>query len=191
MDSSSLMELIRGRRSVYPKYFTGDKVPDYIIEGMLEAANWAPSHKLTEPWRFVVFEGEGLVQFANFQSERYIKVSEKKGDYNDVKFEKLKTKPLLCSHIIAIGMKRHDLVPEIEETCAVACAVQNMLLYAASKGIGAYWSTGGITYDEEAKEYFGLEKQDRLLGFLNIGMADVVIGKGNRKPIKGKVRWVR
>ncbi len=191
MDSSSLMALIKGRRSVFPKNYTGKKVPENVIEGMLEAANWAPTHKLTEPWRFVVFEGEGLIQFADFQSERYKKVSERLGNFNRVKFDKLKSKPMLCSHIVAIGMRRNEMVPEIEETCAVACAVQNMLLYATSMGIGAYWSTGGVTYDKEAKGYFGLDKKDRLLGFLNIGMADVIIGEGKRKPIEDKVRWVR
>lgn len=30
------------------------------LEQMLEAANWAPTHGRTEPWRFVVLSGEGL-----------------------------------------------------------------------------------------------------------------------------------
>ncbi len=30
---------------------TGDKVPKAKIEMLLEAANWAPTHNLTQPWR--------------------------------------------------------------------------------------------------------------------------------------------
>ncbi len=190
MDSSSLMQLIKGRRTVYPKNYTGEKVPKRIIEGMLEAASWAPTHKYTEPLRFVVFEGNGLVEFAEIQSERYKKVSLESGHFNEMKFDKLKSRPLLCSHIISIGMHRDNSIPEVEEICSVACSVQNMLLYGASEGVGAYWSTGGVTYDEEMKAYFGLEAKDKLLGFLNIGMADKVLGEGKRTPVGEKVRWV-
>ena len=30
------------------------------LEQMLEAANWAPTHGKTEPWRFVVLSEDGL-----------------------------------------------------------------------------------------------------------------------------------
>ena len=65
-------QLIRNRRSVFPKQFEeGRQVPDEIIEQILENATWAPSHGLTEPWQFVVFTGEGLKKLAQFQSELY------------------------------------------------------------------------------------------------------------------------
>ena len=72
-------ELIRSRRSVFPKDYTGEKVDDAIIQQLLENANWAPTHKLTEPWRFVVFTGEGLKKLADFQSECYKQVAKAKG----------------------------------------------------------------------------------------------------------------
>lgn len=33
------------------------------LELMLEAARWAPTHKLTEPWHFVVIGGEHKAAF--------------------------------------------------------------------------------------------------------------------------------
>ena len=67
---------------------------------------------------------------------------------------------MLSSHIIAVGVKRDPKksVPEIEEIGAVFCAIQNMYLTATAYGVGAYLSTGGITYFEEAKTFFGLEE---------------------------------
>src|SRR5688572_6337744 len=60
-DSDLINRLISTRRSIFPKQFEAGKViPDNIIWQALENANWAPSHKLTEPWRFTVFAGEGL-----------------------------------------------------------------------------------------------------------------------------------
>jgi nitroreductase len=159
---------------------------------MLENANWAPTHKLTNPWRFSVFTGGGLKKLAVFQSELYKNISTKAGNFLESKFEMLKTKPLLASHIISIGMKRDpkERLPEIEEVEAVACAVQNMSLTASAYGIGCYWGSGGITYVENAKEFFGLGAKDKLLGFLYIGVPKK-IPEGRRESIEDKVKWNR
>ncbi|MEM7107757.1 MAG: nitroreductase [Bacteroidota bacterium] len=185
-------QIIRERRSIYTSMFSGEAVKDEIINDMLENANWAPTHKLTEPWRFVVFKGKGLKKLATFQSELYKKRAESQGNFNEIVFGKLAKKPLECSHIIALGLKRHPVVPEVEEVCAVAAAVQNMLLTATQKGIACYWSTGGITFYEEAKPFFNLAEEDKLLGFLLIGMPKSSMAlPGNRKPIDDKVNWVQ
>jgi nitroreductase len=185
-------ELIRARRSVFPKDYSGEKVDDAIVKQMLANANWAPSHKLTEPWRFTVFTGSGLQKLADFQSECYKNVTEDKGSFDEKKYEGLKAKPLECSHVIAIGMKRDDKksVPEWEEMAAVFCAVENMYLTATAYGIGCYLSTGGITNFDEAKEFFGLGNEDKLLGFLQIGMPKGQVTPGKRKPIEEKVKWI-
>ena len=155
-------KLIQNRRSLYPAVYSDETVDDTIIEAILENANWAPTHKLTQPWRFTVFSGEGLKKLADFQADLYRKVTETDGSFDQKKYEKLQKKPLLCSHIIAIGMKRDskERVPEIEEVMATACAVQNMYLTASAYGVGGYWGTGGITYYEEAKSFFGLGSED-------------------------------
>eukprot|EP00878_Enallax_costatus_P040758 GHUV01047125.1.p1 GENE.GHUV01047125.1~~GHUV01047125.1.p1 ORF type:complete len:103 (-),score=13.26 GHUV01047125.1:336-644(-) len=33
------------------------------LETMLDAARWAPTHKQTEPWHFVVLSGSGKAEF--------------------------------------------------------------------------------------------------------------------------------
>ena len=81
--------------------------------------------------------------------------------------------------------------PEVEEVEAVACAVQNMYLTATAHGVGCYWGSGGITYDEDAKPFFGLGEKDRLLGFLFVGMPKGAWPAGRRKPISEKVTWVQ
>lgn len=193
MKPNQITNLIRTRRSVYPKNYTKEKVDEKIINEMLENANWAPTHRLTEPWRFVVYTGDGIRKFSEYQALRYKGKAEKAGNFDIEKFQKLQDKPLLCSHIIAICMKRDpkESVPEIEEIAAVSCAVQNMWLTAAAHGIGSYWSTGGVTYDDEARTFFGLDEKDRLMGFLMIGIPDKIPAAGRRGPIEDKVLWVR
>jgi nitroreductase len=185
--------LIQGRRSIFPKDYTGGKVDDSVIHKMLENANWAPSHKLTEPWRFVVFTSDGLKRLGEFQGECYKKVTERDGTFKEERYQNLVTKPLECSHIIAIGMKRDEKkgVPEWEELAAVFCAVENMYLTATAYGIGCYLSTGGITNFPEAKEFFGLGPEDKLCGFLNVGVPKPGLTFGmRRKPIEEKLKWV-
>ncbi len=185
-------ELIRSRRSVFPKDYTGEKVDDHIVQQMLENANWAPTHKLTEPWRFIVFTGDGLKKLAAFQSECYKLVTEAKGTFDLKKYEGLKSKPMGCSHIIAVGMKRDEKksVPEWEEMGAVFCAIENMYLTATAYGVGCYLSTGGITNFTEAKSFFGLGDEDKLVGFIHIGIPNGLTATGKRKPIQEKVKWI-
>ena len=184
--------LIKSRRSVFPKQFIpGKHIPDEIVAQLLENANWAPNHKNTEPWRFSVFTNEGLKKFATFQADRYKKTAGEK--FKEMQYEKLLATPLLCSHIISIGMKRsiEVSIPEFEEIAAVASAVQNIYLSTAVYGIGGYWTTGGVTFDEEAKEFFGLAKEDKLLGFFYLGYVETPSVAGKRRPIEDKTVWVR
>ncbi len=183
--------LIHSRRSVYTNQFiSGKPIPEEIIRQLLENANWAPTHKNTEPWRFVIFSGNGLKKLAEFQAALYKKNSGER--YKEEKFEKLLKTPTECSHVIALCMKRSlDVnIPEIEEIAAVACAVQNLYLSACAYGLGGYWGTGGITYDEEAKPFFSLGEKDRLMGFFYLGFVRVPSPKGFRKPVEDKIIWV-
>ena len=185
-------QLIRQRRSVFPKDYTGERVKTEVINQMLENANWAPNHKMTEPWRFVVFTGEGLKKLAEFQGACYKRVTSLSDSFTEERYQALLTKPLLSSHIIAVGVKRDEArrLPEIEEVGAVYCAIENMYLTATVYGVGCYLSSGGITYFEEAKEFFGLGKEDRLLGFLHVGIPKGEVPNGRRRSIAEKVRWI-
>lgn len=185
-------EIIRNRRSVFPQDYTGEKVSDDVVRQIIDNARWAPTHKLTEPWRFLVFTGDGIKALAKFQSDLYKKVTEADGSFKEPNYQKLLTKPLLSSHIIAVLMQRDEKrsVPEVEETGAVFCAIQNMYLTASAYGVGAYLSTGGITYFEEAKEFFGLEKEDRLIGFFHLGMPKRNYQPGKRRPAGDVSHWV-
>jgi len=185
-------EIIQTRRSVYPYQFEKGKViPEEIIWQILENANRAPTHKLTEPWRFTVFTGAGLPFFANLQTEIYTNYAGEK--FKEKNLKKLLDYPLMSSHVIAIGMKRSTSVniPEAEELMATACAIENIYLSINAYGLGGYLSTGGITNIDKAKPFFDLEPQDTLLGFFYLGYPAIFgIPLSKRGSIKEKVKWV-
>ena len=184
--------LVRRRRSTFPKQSAeGKKIEDSIIEQMLENAKWAPSHGNIQPWKFVVFTGDGLQQLAEFQSNLY---KESSGDnFKETTFQTLQANPLKASHVIAICLKRdpNKKFPEIEEISAVATAVQNMYLTATVYGVGAYWTTGGVTYNPKAKSFFGLDEDDKLMGFFYVGEIASASPEKNRKAIEEVVEWRR
>ncbi len=190
-DINTINQLIRNRRSVFPDQFEeGRQVPDDIIREILTNATWAPNHGRNEPWWFTVFTGAGLEKLANFQSELYR--AEAGAGFNEATYNKLKTQPLKASHIVAIGMKRgkNRKIPEIEDVAAVACAVQNIYLSVTAYGLGGYWSSGGITYKESAKAFFGLGEEDKLLGYFHINYVKVPSAPGTRLPLEEKINWV-
>ncbi len=184
--------LVKARRSVFPDQFeAGKKIPDEIVAQIVENATWAPNHGQSEPWEFTVFTGEGLKKLAFFQSELY-----KKGagaEFNEAKYVKLQNQPLKASHVLSIGMKRTTTkrIPEVEDIAAVACAVENIYLSVTAYGLGGYWTTGGITYYDEAKKYFGLNEADRLMGFFYLGYIAVPSPTTKRSPLNEKMKWVK
>ena len=193
MKPEHLNALIRSRRSVFPDQFIqGKKIDDTIIQEIITNATWAPNHGRQEPWQFSIFTGGGLKKLADFQSALYKRdagVKFKEGSY-----QKLQTNPLRASHVIAIGMKRTITknIPEIEDVEAVACAVQNIYLSVSAYGLGGYWTTGGITYNENAKPFFDLGDADKLLGFFYIGYPAISgIPLSKRGPVAEKVKWVK
>lgn len=191
MNPEEFNELVRQRRSSFPDQFDATrKIDDAVVKQILTNATWAPNHGKQEPWHFTVFSGDGLQRLADFQSELYKQESGE--NFKEITYSKLKSNPLKASHVIALGMKKtaNKNIPEMEDVAAVACAVQNIYLSATAYGLGGYWTTGGVTYKESAKEFFNLGEEDRLLGFFYLAYVAVPSGQASRQPIEMKSTWI-
>ena len=66
-----VFELIKKRRSVFPAQYTNQAINKSEIEKILESANWAPTHKKTEPWRFKVFLEKSKEELGKFLAKKY------------------------------------------------------------------------------------------------------------------------
>lgn len=167
---SEVNDCIRSRRTVVPESFSARKVHRELIEIMLENARWAPTHRLTQPWRFKVFMEEGLKKFGDWHADTYKSITPPE-DFKEHKYKKLKERPLLASAVIAIVMHRDEehSVPEVEEIAATAAAVENMYITCSAYGLGGYWGSGGLTYTQEMKEFLGIGEEDRCLGLFFVG----------------------
>jgi nitroreductase len=189
--SDRFNQLILSRRSTKPRFFNGQKIENSLVWQILENANWAPTHGLTQPWRFKVFTDRGLKKLADFQANLYQQLTPK-AEFKIEKYERMKTNVLQCSHVIVICMQRQlsEKIPTIEEIEAVACSVQNMALTASVYGICSFWGSGGITYTQELKDFLGLGAKDLCLGYLYLGYSDRPSTVSRRDPIQDKVEWI-
>ncbi len=149
--------LIRRRRSIKPQDMDDRPVDPRLLAAILENANWAPTHGMTEPWRFFLFTGAGRERLADFCQSLYRRITPESAFRQD-KFDKLRTNPLKAPVTIAIAMKRQDIekIPEVEEIEAVACAVHNMHLTASALGLAAFWGTPPLVYTDEMRQWLGL-----------------------------------
>lgn len=186
----TIEKLIRTRRSVFPKSFTEEHIADSLIEEMIAAANWAPTHRLTQPWRFVVVQGEGRKRFAEFLLTFYDE-NTPEADRSEMKRKKTYDKPMRSQAIIAICMRRDpkQSVPEWEEIASVGAAVQNLWLTVHAYGLGGYWSSPGSIH--AVGPFLGLEDDTRCLGYFYLGHHDQPLKEGVRDPWQEKVKWIK
>ena len=191
-DPNDVSELIARRRTIKPAEYTNKPVDESLIEQILTAANWAPTHGHTEPWRFHVFVDAARKRLGQFLSSTYREITDDE-HYKEAKFEKLLQNPQLAPCVIAVCMKRQDIekILEIEEVEAVACAVQNMHLMATAVGLAAFWSSNPVVYTDNMNRFLGLGERDKCLGLFYLGHAAVNWPDGKRSPIADKVRWIR
>lgn len=189
---NSASQFIRQRHTLKQDKMDATRaVEPEILEAMLENANHAPTHGLTEPWRFRVFVSEKSRRELADALRKIYRETTPPELRRPEKEAKLGAAPLLAPVVITIGMHRQDsgAIPENEEIAAVACAVQNMHLTAAAIGLGAKWSSPPVCYTQEMNALLGLRPQDRCLGLFYIGWPKegVTFPDSPRRPISEKV----
>jgi nitroreductase len=187
----SLSNVIRSRRSTKPDDMNGKQIDPSLVRQLLELANWAPTHGRTEPWRFIVHENSAVQKFCSNHAELY-RANTPPEKFTEAKYKKLLHTGDTVSHIILVYMKRTENtgIPVGEELCAVAAAVENLLLGATSLDIAVLWSTGGMAHHPAMKEYAGLGTDDIVVGLLYLGYTDAPAQTGKRNiPLENKITW--
>jgi nitroreductase len=187
-DIEILTDIIQRRRSIFPISYTKAEIPFAVIRQILESANYAPTHKLTQPWRFIVFRNEGKAKLGE-ELARLYKMTTPAHQFLQKKHDSILEKAEQASCIITLNLKLHaDKVPEWEELASLACAVQNMALTAEALNVGAYWSSPGMLAD--LKDYLNLDEQEKCCGLFYMGYHNEPPRKAMRESIEEKIKWV-
>ena len=183
MISKKISSIIQSRKSIYPNEFNGKIIEEDIIIQLLENANYAPTHKMTQPWIFKIF----CINSKKKLLDEIISNNE----FSENKKKKLENSFNKSSHIICICMKKHkNLLPEWEEIAATAMAVQNLWISCVDSNIGGYWSTP--KYINKLRTFLKLNKDEICLGFFYLGVHNSKkIKKIKRDNIFDKIQWFR
>lgn len=168
---------------------TEEPVSALMLEKIIEAGTFAPVHKRTDPWRFVVFTGEGRKKLSDAMYEGFKKTNP---EADAEKLAKIASKPYRAPAIILVwcaggrGKKNPALW---EDRAAVSACLQNMSLAAHGFGLGSIWRSGGMVDYEEVhalcqtkEDKFDKSKGDAVMGVLYIGHPDPCAPMPTRTP---------
>ncbi len=186
-----LASVIKSRRTTKPSDLNGKLIPDEQIMQLLTLADWAPSHGLTEPWRFIVYPSNKVKDFCAAHAALY-KEHTSNDLFSTAVYEKLIHQGDTASHIIVCIMQRGSKpkIPVVEEIAATAAAIEHILLGAESLGISTIWSTGGMTHHPSMKSLFSLRDEDLMMGVIYCGYTDIEKQGKRTIPLNEKVKWV-
>ena len=145
----SLSDAIKKRRSI--RKYLPRQVPQDIVKGVLVAAGWAPSAHNSQPWRFIVLADVSIKRrLADAMADAWVKDLQRDGitvesDKRNERVERFATAPVLILACLTVVDLRNFPDSErkmCERDLAVqsfGAALQNLLLAAYAKGLGACW----------------------------------------------------
>lgn len=172
-----LIDAIKGRKSI--RRFNPEPVSMKLVREVLDAANYAPSAKRGEQWRFTVLTGcakDEFIAFFDADLDRFI-------DEHGVKeagSSKSSCRIMDEAPVLVVVWNSGEYGWTTEEH-SVAAAIQNMLLRAYDLGLGSLW-IGDVYYAYEAiRGYFG--KEWKLSGAVSLGYAEGEGSSFKRKTV--------
>ena len=146
---SPVHEALRTRRTVHN--FDNDRaVPDEVLHRAVEAATYAPNHKMTEPWRFRRLGTDAIAAIASLNAASISdpdKAAKKAKRWAEIR------NWLVVTSRITPG---DDLLTR-EDYAATCCAVQNLQLSFAADNVGTKWTSGDIQRTPEFERICGVD----------------------------------
>ena len=160
-----IVAAIHARRSI--GRLSPEPLPRALVKELLDAAACAPNHHLTGPWRFIVLAGEARRAVGDAHARAAVR---ERPDITPSGREKevarLERAPVVIACCVVPG---DDPVTAREDRDAVAAAIQNMLLAAHVRGLGAMWRTGAMVDEPEVRAELGLTGAQAIVGFVYLG----------------------
>ncbi|MBD5603605.1 MAG: 5,6-dimethylbenzimidazole synthase [Candidatus Eremiobacteraeota bacterium] len=175
-ERTALYRAIALRRDVRAE-FSGDPVPDEVLERVLDAAHHAPSVGLSQPWRFIVVRSLETRRSVHDAFRRAN--AEAATDYDAQtasQYEALRLQGILDAPVgICVtcdddpqrgnGLGRRTM-PETARYSTV-CAIQNLWLAARVEGLGVGWVS--IVEPDELRTLLEIPKDVAVVAYLCVG----------------------
>lgn len=172
MDAIQLLQ----RRNSAPRLCEPAPSEPELLE-IYAAAARAPDHARLKPWRIRLVRDDARDKLAAL----FIEAAGKRGaECGEKELEKMRLKtrraPLIM--VVSAAIVEHPKVPDIEQQLSAGCAAHAILLAVEALGYAGIWRTGANAFDRHVMDGLGMEKNEKIVGFLYIGSRD-----GNAKTI--------
>ncbi len=194
-------EIIQSRRSI--RRYRPTPVPRAVLVELLEAACWAPSAHNRQPWRWAVIQAAETKQtLAAAMGERLRADLTRDGMPPEVieadagrSYARITSAPAII--IVCLTMRDMDQYPDqrrkkaeyMMATQSVAMAVQNLLLAAHARGLGACWMCAPLFVRDTVREVLGLEADWEPQALITLGYPAETKTK-TRMPLESVVRYL-
>lgn len=163
------ISLLTGRHSTAPDRLDEPAPSGADLETILQSAVTAPDHGGLQPWRLILIRGEARRRLGEVFAEA---TQARDPGADDDALAKQASKPLRAPLIIAVAAHidaDNPKIPIIEQLLSAGAAAQQIQLAAIALGYGAIWLTGPNAHDGAVAEALGLDLDDRIVAFVNIG----------------------
>jgi F420 biosynthesis protein FbiB-like protein len=194
---SCVTDAIKTRRSI--RKYSSRRVSTKVISEILDAARWAPSAHDAQPWRFIVLINETLKQdlaevMANAWMADMIKdgtPAEVRENMIEASVERFTRAPVL----VVACLSMNDMIRYADESrkkCerdlavqSLGAAIQNMLLAAHSKGLGACWFCAPIFCKDTVRKVLKIPEDVEPQALITIGYPAEKPSTPSRRPLQG------
>jgi len=163
------LDLLLSRRSGSAKAMTGPGPSKEQLDDILRASARVPDHGKLFPWRFIVFEGDGLQRFAGI----LVDVLTLEGVTPPSQIDEWRNRILAVPVVVGVVSSARELIkiPVWEQELSAGAVCQNMLIASHGLGFVANWLTEWYSYHPIVKQKIGLTPGERMAGFIYIGTA--------------------
>jgi nitroreductase len=164
-------DAIRDRRSI--RKFTGEPVPDHLVDEVLDAGRWAPSGLNNQPWRFAVVRDRAVKdELAGLTKYRAI-VSE-------------------ADVVIAVFFDTARSYDRTKDLQSIGACIENMLLAIHGLGLGGVWLGEILKSGAQVKALLGAPDAYEFMAAVALGRPQGTVPKGpGRKPLSDLVFFRR
>ncbi|WP_433750708.1 nitroreductase family protein [Falsibacillus pallidus] len=156
-----IADLITSRRNI--KKFKPEPLDKNKVLEWLEAASWAPNHKMTEPWEILFVGPETRAEINH------------KIDFGGA--------PIV---MVVLSKKGKTEVEREENMAATACFIQNFMLAAWSEGVGTFWSSAAAS--KRNRDILNISDEYDVVGVISAGYPEEIPDPKPRTPISQKIK---
>ena len=167
-DTSSVLNLLKSRKSASSKAMGGDGPNPAQLAEILACAVRVPDHGKLVPWRFILWEGPARAEFGAALAARWHELHPEHGAASLEMAGGLFLRAPAVLGVVSTAAE-HPKIPLWEQQMSAGAVCMNILLAATALGLGCQWNTGWVAYDAAIAKLMGLATHEKLAGLIYLG----------------------